>query len=313
MVHGPATSDPDASWVLPASELPATTPRRGRTQGAQAIDRTAAILRIIASHGRVGASLRQVTVASKLHKPTAYRILRALIDNGLVEYLTTTRSFRLGFEIFALNAAMGEQFDLRTLAQPALDRLARASEDTSYLAIRSGHDGLCLAISEGDFPQKALRLSVGARWPLGVGALNLAMLSFLPDEEVDETIAHNAEILEAHEEYAPAAIYRYVAETRQRGYAVKASGAFPTMCGVSVPIFDIYRRPFAALSVIAIAPRMEPQRRDWIADLLWRESRQISDVLKAQPAHDPRSDYWRPGSPRRITGWVEDGTVQTAG
>ena len=30
------------------------------------IDRTAAILRIIASHGRVGASLRQVTVGSEL-------------------------------------------------------------------------------------------------------------------------------------------------------------------------------------------------------------------------------------------------------
>lgn len=294
--------------VLPArsadiAALPAPGAARGRTQGAQAIDRAAEILRIVGSHAGAGATLNQVAAASKLHKATAYRILRALIDNGLVEHLAEARTYRLGFEIFALFATMDERFDLKHLAQPALEGLAETTEDTAYCAVRSGYDGLCVSMVEGAYPRKALRLNIGARWPLGVGALNLAMLAFLPDAEISEIIAHNTDVLEGQDEYAPAAILGYIEETRRRGYAFKSSGAFPTMSGVAVPIFDSHRRPVAALSVIAIAARMEPARCDWIAGLLWAQSRRISERIAAQVAPGPGSQLWRPGSPRRVVGW----------
>jgi DNA-binding IclR family transcriptional regulator len=285
--------------VPPAKAGPAGV----RTKGAQAIDRASEILRIVGHHATVGATLKQVVAASGLNKATAYRILRALIDNGLVEYLAEERTYRLGFEVFALCAAMGERFDLKALAQPALERLAESTEDTAYLAVRSGYDGLCVSMVEGAYPQKALRLNIGARWPLGVGTLNLAMIAYLPDAEVDEIIAHNKHLLEEQDEYAPAAIYRYIEETRTRGYAVKSSGVFPTMSGVGVPIFDAHRRPVAALSVIAIAARMRPERCDWIAQRLWAESRAISEMITTRGTPAPDSDLWRPGSPRRIIGW----------
>lgn len=297
-------SSAETSTKLPGRPASAPDPiGPGHTQGAQAIDRAAAILRVAGNYGSAGASLKQVATAAKLHKATAYRMLRALMDNGLVEYLAEARTYRLGFEIFALYAAMGERFDLRAVAQPALERLAGLTEDTAYLAVRSGYDGICVSIVEGAYPQKALRLSIGARWPLGVGALNLAMLMALSDTEVREIITHNEDVLAGQDEYSPDALYRYVEESRERGYALKSSGVFPTMSGVGVPIFDSHQRPVAALSVIAIAARMEPARCDWIAELLWAEARKISATIATRVPPGADSDSWRPGLPRRVVGW----------
>jgi hypothetical protein len=59
----------------------------------------------------------------------------------------------------------------------------------------------------------------------------------------------------------------------------------------------------AALSVIAIAARMEPERCDRIAQSLWSESKKISEAIAVRVAPSADSELWRPGSPRRISGW----------
>jgi DNA-binding IclR family transcriptional regulator len=273
--------------------------RSRRVEGAQAIQRAAAILRIVAVAGVHGVSVKAVTEASGLHKATAHRILRALFDEGLLEHDPVSRNYRLGIEIFALGAAMGERFDIAHLAQPALERLARETEDTAYLAIRSAYDGLCLAMSEGSYPIKTLKLSVRDRWPLGVGAFSMPLLAFLPDAEVEEIIRHNAPILAGQDLYTPAKLLAQVKETRRRGYAVNQILSYPTMCGVGVPVLDHHERPIAALCVTAIVSRMTPARQASIAKRMQEESRAISEAWLSVRGLSSRTGTWRAIAPAR--------------
>ena len=299
--HGAAA----AARIVRGGDRGAATPVRqaqGPTEGAQAIRRAAAVLRIVAANGGRGASLSEVVQASGLHKATAHRILRALLDEALLEQDRTTRNYRLGVEVFALGAAMGEQFDIKTLAQASLEALCRETEDTVYLSIRSGFDALCLDMHEGNFPTKTLRLHVRDRWPLGVGAFTVPLLAFLPDPEVAQIVEHNAARLPDQEQYRPERLLELVRTTRKRGYAVNQIHAYPTMCAVAVPVLDWQERAIASLCVTAIISRMGPERQLRIVKRLWEESHRIAQLWHTAHRRETPAADWRSAAAQPVPG-----------
>jgi len=261
------------------------------TAGAQCVRRAVGLLRIVAAHSGRGASLSEVSRGSGLSKATTHRLLRVLFEEALLEYDVETRRYRLGVEVFSLGAAMGEQFNVERLAQPSLQRLADETEDTVYLAVRSGFDALCVDMREGRYPEKALRLHVRDRWPLGVGAFSVALLAYLPDVEVRRVVEHNARRLGEAGDTATALLGQ-VAQTRRRGYAVTRLTQYPTMCAVAVPVLDAFRRPIASLCVTAILARMGTPRQRETAQRLRHEASIVAGAWESVRSVRPQSDGW---------------------
>jgi DNA-binding IclR family transcriptional regulator len=251
------------------------------TEGAQSIRRAAALLRVVAMGGDRGASLRSVTQISGLHKATTHRILRVLFEEGLLEFDEQTKHYRVGAEIYGLSRALSDKFDIGALAQPSIERLSEETGDTAYFAVRSGHDALCLGMVEGSYPEKALRLSLRDRWPLGVGAFSMALLAFLPDSEVSEIVRHNAGRLADHDQYTEKSLLEQVRQTRQLGFAVTQILAFPATCAVGVPVLDPHGRPIASLCISAIMSRMDEARRHQLARKMEQEARHIGEAWSA--------------------------------
>jgi DNA-binding IclR family transcriptional regulator len=253
----------------------------------------------VASFSGRGASLGEVVAASGLQKATVHRMLRALCDEGMVEQDDVSRNYRVGIGVFALSAAMGERFDIRAIAHPSMDTIRNETEDTVYLAIRSGYDGLCLSLFEGAYPEKTLKLSVHDRWPLGVGAFSMPLLAYLPDKEVREIVEHNAPRLAGQDLYTPEKLLQRVKETRARNYALNQIISYPTMSAVGVPVLDAHRRAIASLCVTAIISRMPPERQKRIAALLWTESMKISEIWLGLRSVVAQADSWRAIAPPR--------------
>lgn len=255
-----------------------TTAQRPATEGAQSIKRAFAILRAVVAHGEAGAALKDVAAESGFHRATVYRILSALVDEGVLEFEDSTRRYRLGVEIFAFAAAMGDRFDIRNLARSAMEELSHSTRDTVYLGVRSGYDGLCIEMCEGNYPVKTLRLHVRDRWPLGVGAFTIPLLAYLPDSEVRDIIKHNTAKLSDQKEHTPDMLLKRVEETRERGYAVNYIQTYPGMCGIGVPVLDPRGHPIASLCVVATIQRMDQKRQALIAQATWVKSRQIAEI-----------------------------------
>ncbi|WP_439588607.1 IclR family transcriptional regulator [Hydrogenophaga sp.] len=251
------------------------------TQGAQSIRRAAALLRIVAMAGDRGTSLTAVAQVSGLHKATAHRILRVLFEEGLLEFDDGSKHYRVGAEIYALSRAMSDKFDIGAIAQPSLDKLCHESGDTVYFAVRSGYDGLCLGMAEGSYPEKALRLNLRDRWPLGVGAFSMALLAFLPDNEVADIVRHNARRLADHDQYTEARLLEQVEQARKLGYAVTQILSYPVTCAVGVPVCDPHGRPIASLCITAVAARMDEARRKQLSRKMKDEARLIADTWSA--------------------------------
>lgn len=248
--------------------------------GAQSVDRALALLSVVGRYAERGVSLNEIVARSDLNKPTARRLLLALMRAGLVEQDIDSRLYFLGEETFVLGSLASRRHGLLQLAMDGLIRLARITEDTAFLSIQRGTYSVCLYREEGSFPVRTHALQAGFEHPLGVGAASLAMLAALADEEVETVLEANAEILLQRYPMLPAERIRQdVARTRNAGYALNPGLIYANSWGVGVAIITAEGRPAGALSVAAIDSRLQPQRQTEIAGHLKEEARRIEARL----------------------------------
>lgn len=227
----------------------------------QSLERSIGILRALAAAGTSELRLSDVARAVRLSKPTTSRILSALCQEGLVEATRETKTFRLGPEVVFLGWSAAQNFLLTRVARPVLVKLAETTGDTAFLIVRSGNEAVCADRVSGSYPVKALTMDVGNRRPLGVGSGSLALLSALPDEEIEQILKANAERLLFFKAVRPARIRREVQQARIRKYALAEGHVVKEVSGVGVVIRDPQGNPIAAVSVASISSRFENGRQ----------------------------------------------------
>jgi DNA-binding IclR family transcriptional regulator len=146
--------------------------------GVQTIDRAVAVLSWLGNSGEQSMRLVDLQRALGLKRPTVHRILVSLVDHGLVSCDERSRAYRLGWEAAVLGwSALKGGYDLREIAQGAMNRLAEETGATALLCACSRRDTVCIDRKAGDYPIKVFTAEVGTRRPLGVGAGSLAALA----------------------------------------------------------------------------------------------------------------------------------------
>lgn len=262
------------------------------TTDAGSLKRGVALLKILATAGNRGRALTEVAEKAGIPHPTAHRILKQLITEGLAIQHFETHRYKLGPLVFELGLAGSSLHDIRDLCEPSMRDLAQTTEDTVYLVLRSGFEAVCMHRCEGPFPIRALVLDVGSRRPLGVGAGGLAILAAVePDERaaiierVQPSLADfgnmNAQLLTQACEQTVADGMSLVQNKVSMG--VTAVGmAFRNSVGTSI----------GAISVAALTQRMPNSRIQKIAAELRREAANIEARLR-------KSNWSQANAPRR--------------
>jgi DNA-binding IclR family transcriptional regulator len=187
-------------------------------------------------------------------------MLNALVSEGLLTYDPVSRYYHLGIELFYFGAA-AHQFKIRDRFRATLERVARKTEDTTYLVIRSGNDVLCIDRVEGDFPIRALTHHVGMRIPLGIGAGSLTLLAFSPEPERETILKANRLRFSQYNKRTEDDIRSMIRQARRLGYAVSEGNVMQGAIAVGVPIFDAHGLVVAAVSVAAVSQRMSKSRK----------------------------------------------------
>jgi len=263
-----------------AGRGPRTSERR---TGTQSIERATLLVRLIASRNRTGLRLADVVQHSRLQRPTVRRILKCLIDEGLVAQDGQTRRYALGPLVFELGLAAAPQFNLGDVCRPALARIAEETGDTVFLTVRSGYDTVCIERREGPFPIRALTLEVGTRRPLGAGAGGLALLMPLPDDAVDAIIKANAVRLRAYNNLTIPSLLAMLKRARELGYALNDNHITPGATSIGLPIRSRFGQPFAAISIGAISSRMTAERQKKLIAVLRKEVAAVEKALSEAP------------------------------
>ncbi|TAK47329.1 MAG: IclR family transcriptional regulator [Xanthobacteraceae bacterium] len=249
------------------------------SSGTQSIERAAQVMRLIASGNSIGLRLVDISRHAKLERPTAHRILKCLMAEGLVKQDRETRRYFLGHLIFELGLAASTNFNLRDICAPSLTRLAEKTGDTVFLTIRSGFDSVCIDRKEGSFPIRTLTLDVGTRRPLGVGAGGLALLMSLPDQAIQKIISANALRLIAYNNLTVPTVMGLMRRSQKLGYALNDRQITPGATSLGLPIRSRSGEPFLAISIGAINGRMTEERQKELASLIRIEVTKLETSL----------------------------------
>jgi DNA-binding IclR family transcriptional regulator len=258
-------------------------PREADEPALKTIDRAARVLWVLARGSREGLPLGSIGRLSGFGKGTTHRLLAALVEAGFVFQDPATRHYRLGAGLTLL-ARIGQQQDVGAAAAPCLERLAEATSDTVYASVREGPTAICIGREIGSFPIRTLSLEIGIRRPLGVGSGSLALLAFLPDDEIEVILKHNEMRYREFDGYDVAYVRKAIAKSRRNGFAYVDGRIVAGMNALGVPVYDSAGNVVAALSLAAIADRVSGDRVADLVKLLKKEAVRLGSALSVIPA-----------------------------
>lgn len=261
----------------PAPAACASDEPAGPTAGAQTLRRAVAVLRALAGAQERGARLADVAEQCGLTRPTAHRLMKVLVEEGLAARREGSTRYLIGPDAALFGIARPSALAMRSVAEPALRRICEATGDSVALTVRSGADSLCIDRHAGSYPIQVMSVVLGARLPLGLGVGGQAILAFLPEREIEELLQKNANRL-ARRRLTVAQLRERLADVRRAGYAFTEAGVVPGTHVLAVPVFGVHGQPIAALSISAMAARLPAARARQLVPLLAAEAKKLGDV-----------------------------------
>lgn len=155
----------------------------------QLIERAMTIAKVLAAEANnSGLSISELTTKCDLPLSTLHRILKAMIQQGMIEQDEQTKHYYLGTIWMELGLQVYDTMDYISKIRPELERLARRVEESVYLSKPAGLD--TIIIERIDSAANPIRIydQLGIRIPMHIGAANKAILAAMSSAQSKEII-----------------------------------------------------------------------------------------------------------------------------
>jgi DNA-binding IclR family transcriptional regulator len=252
--------------------------RASRENGTDATLSRAALLlqRLADEHEAAPSRLAELTGGSRNE---VFRLLESLTSLELVEPGTRAGTYRLGLGLLRLGSAVVARFDEREAALPVMEGIHQETEDTVYLCIRRGYEGVCIERLDGIWVQ-LMPLALGGSLPLHTGAATRVLLAYEPRSFWEEYVGRGP--LQQMTPRTPAtreALFAELETVLATGYAVSDGDVTLGIASVGAPVFDREGRIRAAISLGGPRPRVLEENADATARLIREGAARISREL----------------------------------
>jgi len=248
----------------------------------RSVDRAAALLLALGeSHGEAGVT--ELARRLGLHKSTASRLLATLERRGLVEQDEESGKYRLGLIVIHLAERAERTLDLRAIAMPELDRLARATRETTGLGVQDGDQ--MRTVAQADGPNLvAMGDWTGRAAPLHSVAAGKVLLASLPEREIMRLVRRGLARCTERTITGLEPLLEELARVRRRGFAT-AFGEFDQgLNAIAAPVHDARGQVIAALDIWGPSFRVTPHRIPELVGQVREAAGAVSVRLGGTPA-----------------------------
>jgi len=237
----------------------------------QAVDRAMAILEALAEDEE-GYRLTDLAALTGLSTSTVHRLLTTLEAEGYLRR-TADKTYTLTFKLWSLGAMMMSRIDVKAVAPVHMQRLVKATGESSLLAVLDGYDVVYIDKVESEQAIQATT-KIGSRIPAHCVGTGKALLAWQPSDFIAGLLpklkAYTSSTI-----HKPRALADQLDLTRKRGYAVNRGEFRLGVAGVGAAIRDRDGRAVAAVGVWGPDERIAP-RLDELAAHVVRCAREIS-------------------------------------
>lgn len=242
-----------------------------KNENVRAVGRALEIL-LAFTHADPELSAGELLKRVDLSRPTLYRLLYTLEEQGFIVSIGDPQRFRLGPSVARLAHVWQGTLDLKTISEPILRRIWQETDETVSLFVPQGNMRLC--VQEFASPQPlSFRRGVGYTERIARGATGRAILAY--SEPSDDQLRQytqgtglDLKVLQTE-----------LLATRKRGYATSRSELISGAVAVAVPFFDRTGQVAGSMGVFGPEVRLDAARQKNIAKLLMEESVKLSEAL----------------------------------
>lgn len=248
----------------------------------QALNRGLSILEFVAQEPGRSRTLAEISRRLDLHPATCMNLVRTLAAGGYLEQEAPRGGYRAGPMIYRLAGGQGYRPDLMDAARPALERLTRATGETSLLAVLSADRRFIVLRVEGSgdirVREEIIRREAESVYRTATGRVLLAWQA--PEERRRFLSRHGSPGPDAWPEAAGAGGAREaLAAIRRTGAAVIVSGEAVT---VGVPVRGPGGKIIAALGMPLPEYRFRGARRAKILAAMGTAAAEIAGRFPAR-------------------------------
>lgn len=204
---------------------------------------------------RPAIGLSDLARLSDVNKATCFRLVRELVDFGLLEQEPATRAYRIGPGVLHLAALREAAVPRREAAQAVLRALARHTGETAHLSHLVA--GRLMTLGFAYAPVHGIRVSMedADHLPFHATASGKAVLAHLPDDQQDAILSGPLPALTPDTVTDPARLRAELPGIRRTGLS-EARGSFETdVHAMAVPLFVSDGRCMGAVAVAIPAAR----------------------------------------------------------
>lgn len=195
-----------------------------------------------------------------LPKPTLVRLLQTLVSKGLVNHAPQSGAYYLTSAVHSLSSGYHSEPRVIEAAAPIADALTAQLKWPVAVAVFDTDAVVVQYSTIGQSPLSLLHSSLNMRLSLVSRALGRAYLAFCPEDEQDIilNLLKRSDDPEDQAAGSRAAVKAMLAETRQRGYAMRNPAVRPVSNTLAVPIYE-HRRVVASLGLTWFASALSPK------------------------------------------------------
>ncbi|HEX8917436.1 MAG TPA: IclR family transcriptional regulator [Chloroflexota bacterium] len=226
-------------------------------------------------------SLGELSARVGMPKSSVHRLASTLEREGFLARHAENGRYQLGLAVLKLAGPALASIDLRQLARPSLEGLARELQDTVHLAVLDR--GEVIYIDKIESPSRVQMVShIGGRSPAHCTALGKVMLAYLREDEVEHIVAERGLTpLTSATITSMDALRAELEAVRGRGYAVDEGEHEAMVRCVAAPIHDSRRQVVGAVSVTTVVAGWKPEHRSAMTRAVVEAARAVSTTLGA--------------------------------
>lgn len=254
-----------------AEKDPGSTTRRQ----VPAVTRAVAILRFLARAAEpVG--VNPMARDLELVPSTCLHILRALEDEGLVEFDSRTKRYSIGIGILPLARSALQKNTFSVLIQPRLSQLSQDFGVTS-IATQLSEPGqmVVVALSQSNIPFR-LQVDLGSRFPALISATGRLFAAYNVKDDSRLKAEFDKLVWDHPPDYDT--WLDQIGEARTRGYAVDQGVYISGVTVVAVPVFGPQGNMTRSLVAIGISERLKDSEIPKLAQAMMKIRDDLEDM-----------------------------------
>jgi DNA-binding IclR family transcriptional regulator len=245
--------------------------------------RVVRVLRAIAL-AQDGLTTAELAVMVGLPRPTVYRMLALLAEDGMVTMDLKTKRFQPGPEFLRVGARVANRFPLLEIARPVMREVVAETGESCLLGLYlpSTHQ-MMFAAHEASTDPLGYQIDLMSPVPVAWGASGKAILAFLPEPDIEEILRTSGPSPVKGIDLPVAETRATLEQIRARGFAYSIGEKIPGSRGIAAPVFGPDRFARASLCLTIPEFRFSDGSIERLGALVMSASSELGSLLGAAP------------------------------